>query len=199
MNPYAGMATRVKNVDDARKLLIQGQWSEWSQAITVPPAKYLFVTAVPPDGGRVGVALYEWKEGSWKTAQAQDKTGLLPGDMATRKGQRRAQLRGHAGVRGTFSPLRPTQQRRQGRCREYSARDHRSGGFRQCRWAKSKSISSLRTRSERRHLRQITKDKQRREAPKQPGVTPGGPIRPVAPKPPGGRELGEPGRQTGRW
>lgn len=76
-NEYVDSSSRLENPNDVGKLLLQGQWSEWSKAVTVPAAKHLFLTSVPPDGGRVSVELWEWKAGEWLKARAD----LLPGEV----------------------------------------------------------------------------------------------------------------------
>jgi len=68
LNQYAGIASLLKNPQDARKLLVQGEWSPWTKAITVPRSKWLFVTSIPQGEGKVGVELNEWLGGKWEKA-----------------------------------------------------------------------------------------------------------------------------------
>lgn len=75
-NQYVGMSSRLENPADAGKLLLQGDWSEWSDAVTVPAAKHFFLAEVPRDGERISIELWEWKGGDWVKAKAE----LLPGD-----------------------------------------------------------------------------------------------------------------------
>lgn len=105
LNQYAGMARFLKNPMDASKLLVQGQWSPWSQAISVPRTKYLFLTNVPPDGGRVGVELVEWTKGDWEKAQ----TSLLPGEVAV--ATRGRTVLNYGAVLVSADPTRPFQRR----------------------------------------------------------------------------------------
>ncbi len=68
VNQYAGSANFLKNPQDARTLVNQGQWSPWSDPITVRPAKYLFVTAIRGDGNTARVEIHEWADGRWTSA-----------------------------------------------------------------------------------------------------------------------------------
>ena len=69
VNNYAGLPGFLKKFQDACKVLIDGEWSEWSDAVTVPAAKQLFVTSLEADGS-AKVELYEWSAGDWKQAKS---------------------------------------------------------------------------------------------------------------------------------
>ncbi len=182
MNQYAGMATRVWNVDDARKLLIQGQWSEWSKAVTVPPAKYMFVTEVPSDGGRVAVELCRWERGTWEKIQ----TSLLPGErVAANKGK---DLFDYGAILLSADPLRPFVKRTpQGKSDAVKYAPENTGAVVLVNAQGDIEEHFVSEDAERRKEvnQRIARDKQRRDAAKPMGVSPVQPQR--TPKAPLGR------------
>ncbi len=73
-NQYVGMANRLENTDDASKVVIAGEWSEWSDAIQVQPVRHLFVTRVS-DANTATVEIREWSRGEWKMGFSDRKVG----------------------------------------------------------------------------------------------------------------------------
>jgi hypothetical protein len=68
VNPHAGQLRKMKNPEDGAKVVLAGEWSEWSDPVMPKPAKYLFCTGVDPQG--VKVELNQWAAGVWdKTNQ----------------------------------------------------------------------------------------------------------------------------------
>ncbi|MGQ9651170.1 MAG: hypothetical protein ACUVXJ_13755 [Phycisphaerae bacterium] len=101
-NQYVGMSSRLENPADAGKLLLQGEWSEWSDVVTVPAAKHFFLADVPRDGDRVIVELWEWKGGDWLKARAE----LLPGDPVVAARNPRDKI-DYGAILVSADPLRP--------------------------------------------------------------------------------------------
>lgn len=66
LNRYAGVTSRLADPMDAGRVIIEGEWSPWSDKITVPPTQYLFVVA-PEDESRktVRIRVYQWSGGIW--------------------------------------------------------------------------------------------------------------------------------------
>jgi hypothetical protein len=79
LNQYVGMASRLKDPQDAGKLLVQGEWSPWSEVVTVPPAKYLIFSNIAKNG-RALVDLWAWANGRWEKAPASE-LGFGVGDV----------------------------------------------------------------------------------------------------------------------
>lgn len=84
-NQYIGQPTRLLDPQDAGKVVIRGQWSDWSEPIQVKPSLYLFVTSVADDGRRAKVALREWARGELKGGTADKELGELVALKADRR------------------------------------------------------------------------------------------------------------------
>lgn len=68
LNPNAGLVRKLKNPEDAAKILLTGEWSDWCDPVTLKPSKYLFCTAADPDV--IKLELNQWSLGEWdKTSQ----------------------------------------------------------------------------------------------------------------------------------
>lgn len=84
-NQYIGQAAKLADPQDAGKVVVRGQWSDWSEPIQVKPSLYLFLTSVADDGRKAKVMLREWLRGDLKGGTA-DK-GI--GELVTLKADRR--------------------------------------------------------------------------------------------------------------
>ena len=84
VNPYAGWANDLENPKDAGKVVVDGQWSQWSDPITVKPTKYLFFTSAKEDEKAARVEVYEWSEGDWDNGNTWVKVGQT---VAFKKGR----------------------------------------------------------------------------------------------------------------
>jgi hypothetical protein len=76
-NQYIGQATKLVDPQDAGKVVIRGQWSDWSEPIQVKPSLYLFLTSVADDGKKAKVMLREWAHGDLKGSTADKDVGDL--------------------------------------------------------------------------------------------------------------------------
>jgi hypothetical protein len=67
LNPYAGLPRFLANPLDAGKVIAEGEWSAWSEAITVSPDRYLFVLGPADEAQKtVRVQLFQWSNGRWE-------------------------------------------------------------------------------------------------------------------------------------
>lgn len=67
-NPHAGLIRKLKNPEDAAKIVLAGDWSGWSDPVLLKPDRYLFCLGA--DGGQVKTELQQWAQGAWdKTNQ----------------------------------------------------------------------------------------------------------------------------------
>jgi hypothetical protein len=71
LNPYAGLPRYLADPRDAGKIIIEGEWSAWSGAITVKPTHYLFLMGAGDEARKtVRVQLYQWSRGDWESGSA---------------------------------------------------------------------------------------------------------------------------------
>lgn len=69
-NDYAGQLGKLANPKDAERLLIEGNWSKWSEPITVYLKAQAFITEVREN--RAKVEIQQWVAGAWKTTGKRD-------------------------------------------------------------------------------------------------------------------------------
>ncbi|MEP0843309.1 MAG: hypothetical protein HRF43_11455 [Phycisphaerae bacterium] len=77
-NDYAGMLGHVKNPADAEKVLLKGEWSEWSEPITITPTVQVFFTEAKtgPNGGKIArMQVFQWSRGEWKETTREFEVG----------------------------------------------------------------------------------------------------------------------------
>lgn len=65
-NPHAGLIAKLRDPEDAAKVILAGEWSEWSDPIALPPAQYLFFTLVDAADKSARLELYNWENNEWK-------------------------------------------------------------------------------------------------------------------------------------
>lgn len=70
VNPHAGLIPVMRKPEDAAKVILAGEWSEWSDPIALPPSQYLFITKVDAPNQNVNIELYNWTNGEWKKGSA---------------------------------------------------------------------------------------------------------------------------------
>jgi len=70
-NSYAGMTSRLADPLDASQIILEGEWSPWSEPLTVRPTSYLFVLGGSGEGKKtVRVRVYQWIRGVWENGYA---------------------------------------------------------------------------------------------------------------------------------
>jgi hypothetical protein len=75
INPYAGLPSYLVNPEDATKVVVPGQWSEWSEPITAKPNKQLFAYQMDQGNQAVRYELSEWKGGKWLSGSGKAGVG----------------------------------------------------------------------------------------------------------------------------
>ncbi len=64
-NRYAEQDKALKDTEDARKLLVDGEWSLPSEPVTVPPLTHFFLAAENSSKGTARFDVWKWYEGRW--------------------------------------------------------------------------------------------------------------------------------------
>ncbi|NLX21812.1 MAG: hypothetical protein GXY55_09100 [Phycisphaerae bacterium] len=75
-NQYVGLANRLENADDAGKVTLAGEWSEWSDPVQVQPVRYLFITKAA-NANTATLEIREWVRGEWKMGFGDRQVGEL--------------------------------------------------------------------------------------------------------------------------
>lgn len=65
---YLDQADKLKDIQQAGIVLREGNWSEWSEPLEVPPAEYIWLSEISEDGTAAEIDMVEWSEGSWQPA-----------------------------------------------------------------------------------------------------------------------------------
>ncbi|UCD29829.1 MAG: hypothetical protein JSV03_04930, partial [Planctomycetota bacterium] len=66
-NQYFGRAGKLQDFQDAGKVIIDGQWSDWTDPATVKPDKYLFFTGMQRGSDQIAkIEIYQYINGDWK-------------------------------------------------------------------------------------------------------------------------------------
>lgn len=79
-NEYAGVLGQLKNAVDAERVLVEGEWSDWSEPITITPIVQVFFTDVRQPAGGSGtqsarMMVYQWTRGEWGSIQKEFQIG----------------------------------------------------------------------------------------------------------------------------
>lgn len=64
-NRYVGQLRAVKNVEDAKKTLLAGEWSLPTSAVTVAPNTHVFVKGARTTKQAASVDVWKWLQGRW--------------------------------------------------------------------------------------------------------------------------------------
>jgi len=74
-NPYVGFVQQLQNPEDAGKVVVEGQWSEWSEPIHVRPTMCVFYNSYREDSGTAKLEVKNWSTGVWQTGIAEMRVG----------------------------------------------------------------------------------------------------------------------------
>ena len=74
-NRLAGEPSKFENSNDAKVVFIPGDWSEPSDAVTIPPTSEFYITGVDARRKIVKVEMYQWFDGFWVTTRESFKVG----------------------------------------------------------------------------------------------------------------------------
>jgi len=74
-NPYVGVAFKLKQPEDAGKVVTEGQWSDWSEPIQVAPAIHLFLASVDGRAKEAKLEMREWNLGDWHVGSKKISVG----------------------------------------------------------------------------------------------------------------------------
>ncbi len=66
VNPHAGLIAKLRTPEDAAKIILAGEWSEWTDPVSLPPSQHLFFVASDAPNQSARVELYSWSTGEWK-------------------------------------------------------------------------------------------------------------------------------------
>lgn len=67
MNPYAGVPKALQDPEQAAQVVLASEWSVWSDPITTPPMRALFLTAARDGDRPVRMELHQWAGGKWSS------------------------------------------------------------------------------------------------------------------------------------
>jgi len=93
-NPYVGYASQLENPEDAGKLVLEGQWSDWSEPIQAKPTSCLFFTSSKADANTAKIEIQDWVNGEWLSGNKDLKIG----DPVVFSGERRHEFSYNASV-----------------------------------------------------------------------------------------------------
>ncbi len=74
-NPYVGFVQQLQNPEDAGKVVVEGQWSEWSDPVYVRPTTCVFYNSFKEDSGAAKLEVKDWSTGVWQTGIADVRAG----------------------------------------------------------------------------------------------------------------------------
>jgi len=75
-NQYFSMMNKLEDPQrDAGKVILSGQWSEWSDPVTIKPDRYLFCIGTKDNGKTVRLEVARFVDGSWRTGTRELNTG----------------------------------------------------------------------------------------------------------------------------
>ncbi|MCL2329857.1 MAG: hypothetical protein FWC56_00975 [Phycisphaerae bacterium] len=69
LNSQAGILNKLKNPQDAEKVVLTGAWSDWSGPVSLPAAQHLLFTGLDSATGGAKVELYQWAASGWKNSR----------------------------------------------------------------------------------------------------------------------------------
>jgi hypothetical protein len=74
-NQYAGWPTPLQDRSDAAKLVLQGEWSPWSEGITAKADQYIFFAGAQESEQTALVEIFKWDEGTWTQGKGNFRVG----------------------------------------------------------------------------------------------------------------------------
>ncbi len=66
VNPYAGVVAKLRQPEDAAKVMLASAWSDWSDPVYLEPVEHFFVTNADASDS-VKFSLYQWNNGEWQS------------------------------------------------------------------------------------------------------------------------------------
>lgn len=116
-NPLFGQKLIDSQKADAESPVTRGEWSQWTDPITVEAKEYFFITGASPNddvgGARASAELYKFYYGFWRRGTA----AVEPGDMLAAEAKLPDELRLwdmeklKAGAKPSISAVRPEEER----------------------------------------------------------------------------------------
>ncbi|GMU84134.1 MAG: hypothetical protein AMXMBFR47_40040 [Planctomycetota bacterium] len=78
-NRYMGRLKALKNADDAKKAIVEGEWSAPSDPVIVAPSTHFFVTSLKPGTETAVVEVWKWRQGTWHKQNFEASVGEMIG------------------------------------------------------------------------------------------------------------------------
>jgi len=86
-NRYVGQIKALKNPEDAKKAILHGEWSLWSDAVTITPTTRFFVSSLKPGTDKAVVEVWKWIAGKWIKRNFEPGVGEIIGGDAMVKAE----------------------------------------------------------------------------------------------------------------
>ena len=107
VNPYATAPSWLAKPEGAGKVLLAGEWSQWSEPAQLEQSKYLFLVDAKKDSPSVRVEVDQWVNGTWETATQDLGLGSVISFTPTGRGQ----VFSYEGILACMEYEEPAQQR----------------------------------------------------------------------------------------
>ncbi|MBI5865892.1 MAG: hypothetical protein HZB38_15595 [Planctomycetes bacterium] len=84
-NRYVGRIRSLKDPEGAKLATLHGEWSFWSDPVTITPSTYFFVRSLKPGTDRVVLEVWKWIGGKWIKRPFEASVGEMIGGEVTLK------------------------------------------------------------------------------------------------------------------
>jgi hypothetical protein len=82
-NRYVGRIKSLKDPAGARQAVLRGEWSLWSEPVTITPQTHFYVNSLKPGTDRVSVEVWKWIKGKWVKRNVEAGVGeVIGGEFA---------------------------------------------------------------------------------------------------------------------